>query len=107
MDYAEGKNISPEASRTLDMLLLDIDEGIRRAREQRALPCPEERCFPISWDLKVRTCGVCYDSFLEEDFFACTVSSILGKRSKSDLCRRCKNLGLHHFTGVYLQEKLI
>ena len=107
MDYAEGKELSPEANQTLAMLLLDIDEGISRARDRRALPCPEERCFPISWDLKIRTCGVCYGSFLEEDFFACTVSSILEKRSKSDLCRRCKNLGLHHFTGVYLQEELI
>ena len=107
MAYREGKELSPEAQKTLDLLLMDIDEGLARSERQKHLPCPEECCFPINWDLSVRQCGVYYTPFIAENFFEEPLEDILLRRRQSDLCETCKNMALHRFTGVYLEEKLL
>lgn len=105
MDYIAGKEISQEAQKTLPMLLMDLDEGIARARERLHLPCPEERCFPINWDCSVRSCGVFFRPFICDNFLNTPLSEILELKKRSPLCVECKQHGLHQFTGVYLPEK--
>ncbi|SDY31423.1 Radical SAM superfamily enzyme, MoaA/NifB/PqqE/SkfB family [Allochromatium warmingii] len=107
LDYVEGRPLSPEAQRTLELMLLDIDSGLERARQRRHLPCPEERCLPINWDGRVRFCGVYFKPFIADDFLATPLSDILARRQGSAFCERCMSHGLHHYTAVYLEERIL
>lgn len=105
MDFVEGRNLSQEAQRTLPMLLINLNEGIAKARERAHLPCPEERCFPINWDCSVRTCGVFFRPFIADNYLNIPLSEIIERKKRSKLCANCKKHSLHQFTGVYLAEK--
>ncbi|MBU0767456.1 hypothetical protein KKF55_06830, partial [Patescibacteria group bacterium] len=105
LDFIEGKDLSPEAQRTLPMLLMSLNEGIAKARERSYLPCPEERCFPVYWDCSVRTCGVFFRSFITDNYLNTPLSEIIERKRRSNLCIQCKKHSLHQFTGVYLAEK--
>lgn len=106
-DYIDGKPLSEQALKTLDLLLMGIDEGIAKALQRKEKRCPEERCLPITWDRKVRFCGVYYKPFICDDFLATPLSEILSTRARSTFCKECKERGLHQFTGVYLAEKIL
>ena len=105
LDFIEGRDISPEAQKTLPMLLTSLNEGIAQARERAHLPCPEERCFPINWDCSVRTCGVFFRPFIADNYLNTPLSEIIKRKRRSKLCVQCKKHSLHQFTGVYLAEK--
>ncbi|NEV60545.1 hypothetical protein [Thiorhodococcus minor] len=107
LDYVEGRPLSPEAERTLDLMLLDIDTGLERARQRKHIPCPEERCLPINWDGRVRFCGVYFKPFIADDFLSVPLEEMLARRNGSAFCRRCMSHGLHHYTGVYLEERIL
>ncbi|MBF0230148.1 MAG: hypothetical protein HQK63_11280 [Desulfamplus sp.] len=107
LDFIEGKEISPEAKKTIPMLLMSLEEGISKASRLTQLPCPEERCFPINWDCSVRTCGVFFRPFIANNYLNTPLSEILEQKKKCKLCVLCKKHGLHQFTGVYLAEKHI
>ncbi len=104
-DYVDGKELSPEAEKARQLLLMGLDEGIEKALTLKDNPCPEERCLPISWDGKVRFCGVYFKPYIADSFLETTVGAIIHKRTTSKFCEVCKSKGLHQFTGVYLAEK--
>jgi len=103
-DYLDGSPLSANAQKTLDLLFLDLDDGIKKALALKKNRCPEERCLPISWDKKVRFCGVYYKPFICNDFLSTPLEDILTARYASKFCKACKIEGLHQFTGVYLAE---
>lgn len=105
MDYVNGKSLSDAANRTQPLLLLGLDEGLALARQRTAMPCPEERCFPINWNGVVRTCGIYFKPTIAENFLETPLAEILRRKRVSSLCAACKAQGIHQFTGVYLQEK--
>lgn len=105
--YLDGKTLSGQAYKTLDLLLMGLDEGIGKALERKHNRCPEERCLPIMWDRSVRFCGVYYKPYICDDFLSTPLVDILDKRASSEFCRECIERGLHQFTGVYLAEKII
>lgn len=107
LDYVEGRSVSDEAKQTMDLMLLDIDTGLARARERKHLPCPEERCLPINWDGRVRFCGVYFKPFIAESFLTTPLADILAQRQNSDFCRHCMSHGLHHYTAVYVEERIL
>jgi hypothetical protein len=72
---------------------------------QKHLPCAEERCFPINWNLNVRFCGAYFNPVLVENFLEMPLAAIIEKRNQSPFCPKCKSLALHRFTSVYLEEK--
>lgn len=102
--YCQGKPLSPEARRTLDLLYLDLDQGLARARSQAHLPCAEARCFPINWNLNVRSCGAFFLPTVVDNFLELPLPEILRRRDASGICRGCKRYALHRFTSVYLEE---
>lgn len=106
-DYLDGKPLSKQALRTIDLLLMGLDEGVEKARQRKDNRCPEERCLPIMWDRSVRFCGVYYKPYICTDFLETPLAEILEKRVSSRFCRECIELGLHQFTGVYLAEKYL
>jgi len=106
-DYVDGKPITAEAQKTLPMLMMDLDEGIAKARERKHLPCPEERCLPIDWDGRVRACGVYYRPYVANQFLETPLSEIVDCEKKQQLCGECTGRGIHQFTSVYLPEQRI
>jgi len=104
LDYCQGRTLTREAQRTLEMLQLGIDEGLERARLQAHLPCAEERCFPISWDLSVRSCGAYFWPTVSNNYLEETLETILDRREKSGICNQCRRYALHRFTSVYVEE---
>jgi MoaA/NifB/PqqE/SkfB family radical SAM enzyme len=104
MDFVDGKELSPEAKKTIPMLLMTLEEGISKARERASLPCPEERCFPINWDCRVRECGVFFRPFVAENFLDTPLTEII-KRKESGLCVECRKRAIHQYTSVYIAEK--
>jgi len=106
-DYIDGKPLSPEAEKTTELLLMGLNEGLEKARQRKDNRCPEERCLPITWDSKVRFCGVYYAPYICDDFLATPIEDIMKTRTSSTFCQECKKRGLHQFTGVYLSEKII
>jgi MoaA/NifB/PqqE/SkfB family radical SAM enzyme len=107
MDDIEGRPIPQEAKDTKELLLMPVEEGVKKAQALKHLPCPEERCLPITWDRKVRFCGVYFNPFLASDFLDETVEGLMETRKQSEFCEHCKSHGLHQYTGVYLQETLL
>jgi len=107
MNDLEGRPIPKEAEETKKLLLMTMEEGVKKAQAIKHLPCPEERCLPITWDRKVRFCGVYFNPFLADDFLDETVDDLMDTRKKSTFCEHCKSHGLHQYTGVYLQETLL
>ncbi|MCX5813466.1 MAG: hypothetical protein NT178_13130 [Proteobacteria bacterium] len=103
MDFVDGKELSPEAKKTLPMLLMPLEEGIARARNLAELPCCEERTFPINWDCRVRECGVFFRPFIADNFLDTPLSEII-ERKKKRLCVECRKRAIHQFTAVYLAE---
>jgi hypothetical protein len=104
MDFVDGKELSPQAKETLPMLLMSLEEGIAKARERSSLPCPEERCFPINWDCRVRECGVFFRSFIADNFLDTPLTEIIARKKKG-ICVECRKRAIHQFTSVYLAEK--
>lgn len=107
MDDLEGKPIPPQAEETKNLLLMSFEDGVKKAQARKHLPCPEERCLPITWDRRVRFCGVYFNPFLTDDFLDETVENLMETRKQSKFCEHCKSHGLHQYTGVYLEEKLL
>ena len=107
MDDLEGKSIPKQAEATKKLLLMTMEEGVKKAQAIKHLPCPEERCLPITWDRRVRFCGVYFNPFIAEDFLSETVDNLLETRKISKFCEHCKSHGLHRYTGVYLQETML
>jgi len=107
LDYVEGRPISDASHATLDMLLMDIDEGLARARARKHIPCPEERCLPIAWNRQVKFCGVYFKPSIADDFLETPLDEIMATRRGSDFCARCMSHGLHHYTAVYLEERIL
>lgn len=103
-DYLHGKPISAEAKKTISMLLMPIEKGMEQARKDHALPCCEERTFPINWDCRVRECGVFFKPFIAKNFLETSLEEIMNRKQKSNLCVECKKRSLHRYTGVYLKE---
>ena len=104
MTYRQGGDLPVEARKTLDLLYLDIDEGLRLAEQEAHLECAEERCLPIAWDLRVRSCGAFFEPTVCDDFLATPLPEIRRRREESGICDRCKALALHRFTSVYVRE---
>lgn len=103
--YRQGRKLSVAAEETCAMLLLPLDEGIRRAEQQKELTCAEERCLPITWNGSVRMCGSYYEPMLVDNYLDMTLEDILVKRQQSDFCTECKSYALHRFTSVYVEER--
>ncbi len=104
LTYCQGGELSTQAKDTMKLLVMDIDQGLAKASAQKDLPCAEDRCFPITWDLKVKGCGAYFQPVIADNFLETPLQDILAKRLESGICGVCRQHALHRFTSVYLEE---
>ncbi len=106
----EGREISPEAKRTMDLQILPVSEAMEIARTQRERECCYERCLWITWDGKVAQCMEWYAdgrTLVPGGFLGTPIDEIIASRRNSDFCKRCKADAIHRCYVVYGDEELI
>jgi hypothetical protein len=103
-DYLDGKPLSEEARRVIDLLRIPIDDALSKAFHQRDMKCCFEHALSIEWDLSVKQCGLWTrpsGNIVTENYLDTPLKTIQSVRSESDMCPLCKSSGLHRFCSVY------
>ncbi len=104
LGYCEGRPLPEAAQRARELLLIDIDEGLARARAEAALDCDALRVVMINADLSVSTCMMFYDPEMNacaDNFLETTIEEIDARRKRAPLCMRCRKHGLHRYCGIF------
>jgi MoaA/NifB/PqqE/SkfB family radical SAM enzyme len=104
LTYCEGGFLPEAAQRARELLLIDLDEGLERARQEAALECDTFRVVMINADLTVSTCMMYYypdGNTIAENFLETPLEEIVARRSMTALCAKCKQYGIHRYCGVY------
>jgi MoaA/NifB/PqqE/SkfB family radical SAM enzyme len=102
--YCEGKVLPEGAQRARELLLLDLDDGLKRAKLETALECDSLRVLMINADLTVSACMMYYDpigNIIADNYLETPLDEIITRRNKTALCVRCKRHGIHRYCGVY------
>ena len=111
-DLINGRPLSPEAEETRGLQYLKVEEAMRRAYDQRDLPCPYARYLWITWDGYMHLCMEWFDnsSRLEKKFLDTPLAEILSEKANdrnTRFCRNCMDQGIHRCYVVYGDESLI
>jgi hypothetical protein len=104
MGYCEGKQLPAAAQRARELLLVDIDEGLVRAKAEANLDCGALRVVLVNTDLSVPTCMMFFDpdeNICADNFLEVTIDEIDSRRKKASLCVKCRKYGIHRYCGIY------
>ena len=104
LDYCEGKPLPEAAQRARELLLVDVDEGVARARAEGAMDCDALRVVLVNTDLSVSVCMMFFDpdeNICAENFLDVAIEEIDARRKKAALCVRCRKHAIHRYCGVY------
>lgn len=104
MGYCEGKPLPDTAQSARELLLVDIDEGLIRAKAQANLDCDALRVVLVNTDLSVPTCMMYFDpdeNICADNFLEVTIDEIDARRKKAPLCVKCRKYGIHRYCGIY------
>ncbi len=102
--YCEGVDLPEPAQRARKLLMMDIDEGLRIARSEAHLACESFRVVMINADVSVSVCMMFYDpqnNTIAENFLETPLTDLIARRSRAELCTRCRQYGVHRYCGVY------
>jgi hypothetical protein len=102
--YCEGESLPEPAQRARELLLVDLDDGLKRAKKEAALACDALRVIMINADLSVSACMMFYDpsgNTIAENYLETPLDIIVARRSKTVLCIKCKKYAIHRYCGVY------
>ncbi len=108
--HLEGGTFTEQALKAKNLMLLDLDKGLELAKSEKKKPCLTQRCLSINSDLSVSNCMMYFykeDNVLAENYLETDQDTILVKRKKSNLCKRCMKHGLHRYCSVYAQSELL
>ncbi|MBN1381291.1 MAG: hypothetical protein JXA41_06430 [Deltaproteobacteria bacterium] len=104
MGYCEGKTLPKAAQRARDILLIDIDEGLARARGEASLGCEALRVVLINADLSVSTCMMFFDpefNTCTDNFLKTAIEEIDARRKQAMLCIKCRKYSIHRYCGIF------
>jgi hypothetical protein len=102
--YCEGRPLPDSAKRARELLLIDLDKGLKLASQEASLKCDAFRVMMINADLTVSTCMMYYDpagNTIAANFLETPLEELVARRSKTTLCTKCKKYGIHRYCGVY------
>ena len=104
LGYCEGRPLPDTACQGRKLLMVDLDEGLSRARAEAALDCDALRVVLINADLSVSCCMMFYDpeyNTCAENYLESPIEEITAKRQTAPLCLRCRRYGIHRYCGIY------
>ncbi|HRU01934.1 MAG TPA: hypothetical protein P5239_09560 [Victivallales bacterium] len=104
LEYCEGKPLPSQAQKARNLLLVDLDEGIRYSMKEKSYNCETSKVIMINADLSVSTCMMFYnskDNSLCSNYLETSLPEIISRKSNSSLCIRCKKYALHRYCSVY------
>jgi len=102
--WRETGRLPEEARRAADLLEIDLETALARARAEASEGCLVENVISVNWDLSVAHCMMFYhrqDNQAAENFLALPLSEIQRLRAGSPLCGRCRSEALHRYCQVY------
>lgn len=102
--YCEGHPLPEPAQRARSLLLVDMDQGLARARKEATLECDTMRTIMINADLSVSTCMMFYfpeGNTVADDFLVTPLEQIIARRARAPLCIKCKKHAVHRYCGIY------
>ncbi|MBF0531054.1 MAG: radical SAM protein [Deltaproteobacteria bacterium] len=108
--FIDGRPMSAQAKRTMELQALPVAEAMAIARQQKDRPCFYQRCLWITWDLKISQCMEWFNPDLQlvpGDFLSTPLQEIAAARQNSEFCRRCREKAIHRCYIVYGDEKLV
>jgi len=102
----QGRALSLPAQRQLALLTPEALAMLYGDGENRQnIPCPENRCFAINWNLSVRVCGVSYLPTVAGDFLATPIQELVGQVAESEACAGCAACGAHSFAKQTMTDQ--
>jgi hypothetical protein len=104
LNYCEGESLPETAQQARELLLVDLDEGLARAKAEASLPCDSLRVTLINADLSVSNCMMYFDlegNTCTRSFLETPMEEIFAQRRASMLCKRCRKHGIHRYCGIY------
>jgi MoaA/NifB/PqqE/SkfB family radical SAM enzyme len=107
IDYAKGSPLPTLAAEGRKYLLLDIDEAIQLSKSSTHYDCVSQNSFVIHSDLSFRRCTHLYNiksNILAENFLEVPLEEILRRGENCEICRTCRNLGVHRFHFAYIDK---
>jgi MoaA/NifB/PqqE/SkfB family radical SAM enzyme len=107
MEYVRGKPLPEVAEEGRRQLLLDIDEAILISRTSPLPDCVSQNSFVIHSDLSFRRCTHIYnlkENILAQNFLETPMEKILQSAADCELCKSCRQLGLHRFHFAYINR---
>lgn len=110
MDHLRGKELSENAKKTMDLLVLKIDNAMELARKQAKFECEFFPSVSINWNLSVNNCVLCYDpekNIAVDNFLETPLKEIMALRKDSSLCKQCKAMAVHRYNCVYSEETVL
>ena len=106
-DYTRGNPLPEIAEEGRRQLLLDIDEAIQQSRTSPIPDCVSQNSFVIHSDLSFRRCTHIYnlkENILAQDFLETPMEEILQSAANCEICKSCRELGLHRFHFAYINK---
>jgi len=98
LDYCEGIELSSEASKAEELMLIRLDKLIKNATKDSRKKCLLNRVIPIiNWDMSVMPC--CNYSYhkLSDNYLDISLNDIIKLRANHYLCQKCQKHALHRY----------
>ena len=95
MGYCEGKPLPDTAQSARELLLVDIEEGLVRAKAEANLDCDALRVVLVNTDLSVPTCMMYFDpdeNICADNFLEVTIDEIDARREKVTALRQMQKI---------------
>jgi len=106
----QGKPVSEQAKRAMELQILPVHEAMAIAKTQQDRECSYERCMWITWDTNVSQCMEWYADgakLVPKSFLETPLAEIIEARSDNVFCDKCKEQAIHRCYVVYGDEALI
>ncbi|SDY31451.1 hypothetical protein SAMN05421644_14812 [Allochromatium warmingii] len=106
LGYCEGRPLPEPARQAVEQLIVNLDDGLAAAYQQRQLACDVLRCVNINWDASVSQCMLYYDradNCVAANYLDISLEQIQTQRHRAALCQRCAGFGLHRYCAAYAQ----
>jgi MoaA/NifB/PqqE/SkfB family radical SAM enzyme len=100
LDYVEGKALSDNAKKAIDIQFAGMEELLEYARNRHKLKCSNSYAMPnVAWDLSVFPCSN-YRLKSPFNFLETPLGDLIDDCNNSALCEKCVEHSLHRYRAL-------